>query len=139
MAEATTRAPRRFCYYVNHAGRAIVWTLVAALGLLIIAQLVFFSIHAAHMLRYPFPLDYGEGPLLAQVDQLRAHMPIWQLYADPDRAPYAIVNYPPLYHLTTLLVALPLGGALLAGRVISLAAALGAVGALWLLAQEPRT
>ena len=108
------------------------------LGLLIAAQLVFFAIHAAHMLRYPYPLDYGEGPLLAQVDLLRAGMPVWQLYADPDRAPYAVVNYPPVYHLATLLVALPLGDALLAGRLISLAAALAAVGALWLLADDRR-
>jgi hypothetical protein len=92
MAETTTSAPDRFRYYANLIGRVIVWSLVAALGLLIAAQLVFFAIHAAHMLRYPYPLDYGEGPLLAQVDLLRAGTPIWQLYADPDRAPYAIVN-----------------------------------------------
>src|SRR3954453_13343434 len=132
MAEATTPA-HRLNHYANLASRAIVWSLVATLGLLIIAQLAFFALHAAHLLRYPYPLDYGEGPLLAQVDLLRAGTPIWQLYADPDRAPYAVVNYPPLYHLATLLVALPLGDALLAGRLISLAATLAAVGALWLL------
>ncbi len=139
MAELTTPAPGRLYYYANLIGRAIAWSLVAALGLLIAAQLVFFATHAAHMLRYPYPLDYGEGPLLAQVDLLRAGMPAWQLYADPDRAPYAIVNYPPVYHLAALLVALPLGDTLLAGRLVSLAAALAAVGALWLLAREPRT
>jgi len=139
MAEVITPASRRFHYYVNIIGRAIAWSLVAALGLLIAAQLVFFSIHAAHMLGYPYPLDYGEGPLLAQVDLLRARMPIWQLYADPDRAPYAIVNYPPVYHLAALLLALPLGSALLAGRLVALAAALVAVGALGMLADGGRT
>ena len=139
MAEAITPAPRRSRHYVNLIGRASAWALVAVLGLLIAAQLVFFAIHAEHMLRYPYPLDYGEGPLLAQVDLLRAGTPVWQLYADPDRAPYVIVNYPPVYHLATLLVALPLGNALLAGRLVSLAAALAAVGALWLLSREPRT
>src|SRR6266508_1361199 len=108
MAEVITPASRRFHYYVNIISRAIAWSLVAALGLLIAAQLVFFAIHAAHMLSYRYPLDYGEGPLLAQVRLLRTAMPVWQLYADPDRAPYAIVNYPPIYHLATLLVALPL-------------------------------
>jgi hypothetical protein len=139
MAEATTSAPRDLRSYVDLAGRVIVWALLAALGLLIAIQLVFFTIHAAHLLGYPYPLDYGEGPLLAQVNLLRAGTPIWQLYADPDRAPYAVVNYPPLYHLATFLVALPLGNALLAGRLVSLAATLAAVGALWLLSQEPRT
>jgi hypothetical protein len=128
--------PDRPHYYIDRASRAITWSLVTALGLLIAAQLVFFVIHAAHMLRYPFPLDYGEGPLLAQVDLLRAGLPVWQLYADPDRAPYAVVNYPPVYHLVTLLVALPLGDALLAGRLISLAAALAAVGALGMLTKD---
>jgi hypothetical protein len=136
MAEATTPAPDRFLYYVNLTGRAIAWSLVAALGLLIGAQLAFFSIHAAHMLHYLYPLDYGEGPLLAQIDLLRSGTPIWQLYADPDRAPYAIVNYPPVYHLATLLVTLPLGDALLAGRLVSLAAALAAVGALGILTKD---
>jgi hypothetical protein len=139
MAEAITSAPRRAFYYVNLATYVIAWMLVAALGLLIAAQLVFFSIHAVHMLSYPYPLDYGEGPLLAQLDLLRHGMPLWQLYANPDRAPYAVVNYPPVYHLVTLLIALPLGNALLAGRLVSLAAALAAVGALWLLTGEPRT
>src|SRR6185436_18553307 len=77
--------------------------------------------------------------LLAQVDLLRAGMPVWQLYADPDIAPYAVVNYPPVYHIAVLLVALPLGNTLLAGRLVSLAAALAVVIALWLLARESRT
>jgi hypothetical protein len=138
MAEAITPTPRQFLYYANLTGCALAWLLIAALGMLIAAQLVFFAIHATHMLVYSFPLDYGEGPLLAQVDLLRAGTPVWQLYADPDRAPYAIVNYPPVYHLATLLVALPLGDALLAGRLVSLAAALAAVGALWLLTDGGR-
>jgi hypothetical protein len=130
MVEATTSTPSRSRHYIHIASTAFTWLLVAALGLLIVAQLVFFSIHATHILRYPYPLDYGEGPLLTQVDLLRADRPIWQLYANPDRAPYAVVNYPPVYHLATLLAALPLGNALLAGRLVSLAAALAAVGAL---------
>ena len=67
MVEAITRTPRRLRYYIDRAGRAVVWSLVVALGLLIAAQLVFFAIHATHMLHYSYPLDYGEGPLLAQV------------------------------------------------------------------------
>jgi len=109
------------------------WALLAALGLLVATQLVFFAIHAAHLLRYPYPLDYGEGPLLAQVSLLRAGTPIWRLYANPDLPPYAVVNYPPIYHLLASIVVLPLGNALLAGRLVSLAATLGALAALWAL------
>ncbi|MEO7908275.1 MAG: DUF2029 domain-containing protein [Roseiflexaceae bacterium] len=136
MAEAITPAPPGRHSDLNLLGRVIVWSLAAALGLLIVAQLVFFAIHAAHMLGYRYPLDYGEGPLLAQVDLLRAGMPVWQLYSDPNRAPYAVVNYPPAYHLATLLLALPLGDALLAGRLVSLTAALAAVGALAVLTKD---
>jgi len=135
MAEVPTAAPRRQPS-LKLLGRVIAWSLLAVLGLLIAAQLIFFAIHAAHMLGYVYPLDYGEGPLLAQVKLLRAGTPIYQLYADPDRAPYLIVNYPPIYQLATLLLALPLGNVLLAGRLISLAAALAALGALGILTTD---
>ncbi|MDQ2997532.1 MAG: DUF2029 domain-containing protein, partial [Chloroflexota bacterium] len=138
MAEVITPASRRLHSYANLVSRVLAWSLLAALGLLIAAQLAFFAIHAAHMLGYAYPLDYGEGPLLTQVGLLRAGAPAWQLYADPDRAPYAVVNYPPVYHLATLLAALPLGDALLAGRVVSLAAALAAVCALGMLTEDER-
>jgi hypothetical protein len=139
MAEVITPASRRPHNYANLASRLLAWSLLSALGLLIVAQLVFFAIHAAHILGYAYPLDYGEGPLLTQVELLRSGTSIWQLYADPDRAPYAVVNYPPVYHLATLLAALPLGDALLAGRIVSLAAALAVMGALWLLTDGGRT
>jgi hypothetical protein len=115
---------------------------IGALGLLVGLQLVFFAIHAAHMLGYPYPLDYGEGPLLAQVNLLRGGTPVWRLYADPGLPPYAVVNYPPVYHLAAALagwaVALFGGSTLLAGRLVSLAAALGCVVALWALTEDRR-
>lgn len=116
--------------------RAIGWILAGLLGLLMAAQLVFFAVHAAHLLGYRYPLDYGEGPLLAQVEQLRGGTPLWQLYSDPAAPPYLVVNYPPLYPLLAALLAWPLGNALLAGRLISLLSAIGCVIALWLLSQH---
>ncbi|HEU5103803.1 MAG TPA: DUF2029 domain-containing protein, partial [Roseiflexaceae bacterium] len=101
-------------------------------------HLSFFFVHAAHLLGYAYPLDYGEGPLLAQVGLLRSGTPVWRLYANPDSAPYTVVNYPPVYHLATLLAALPLGSVLLAGRLVSLAATLAAALALWLLTDDQR-
>lgn len=109
------------------------WGALAALALILAAQLLFFGAHAAQLLRYPYPLDYGEGPLLAQVGQLRAGTPPWRLYADPDQPPYAVVNYPPVFHALVALASLLVGAPLLAGRLVSLTAALAAVVAFWLL------
>ena len=113
--------------------RAAVGAAAALLGLVVAAHLVFFGIHAAHLLGFAYPLDYGEGPLLAQVQQLRAGVPIWRLYSDPAAPPYLVVNYPPLYPLLAALLSLPLGSPLLAGRLLSLLSAAGALAALWSL------
>jgi len=109
------------------------WAALAGLAAILALQLFFFAVHAAHLLGYPYPLDYGEGPLLAQVNLLRGGMPIWRLYGDPDLPPYAVVNYPPVYHLAAAALSLRTGNTLLAGRLVALAAALASVAALWLL------
>jgi 4-amino-4-deoxy-L-arabinose transferase-like glycosyltransferase len=106
----------------------IILTLLAGLYLL------YFFDHAYQLLRFAFPIDYGEGPLLAQVDRLRAGTPIWQLYGDPAEPPFQIVNYPPLYLLLTAGLAQLTGSPLLAGRLIGLIATLGTVIALGFLA-----
>ncbi len=109
-----------------------------ALAVLVAAYLASFAAHALLLLSFRFPLDYGEGPLLAQVERLRSGIPIWRLYADPAASPYLIVNYPPVYLLLTATLT-PLTGAVLsAGRLISLLAALGAVAALAVLATTSR-
>jgi len=139
MAETTSRSPARAQQYVPIVGRLVVWSLVAALGLLVVAHLLFFAVHATQLLAYPYPLDYGEGPLLAQVGLLRQGLPLWRLYSDPGAPPYAVVNYPPVYHLVSALVSAIVGDALLAGRLVSLAATFGAVAALWALSDGGRT
>ncbi|MEM8532963.1 MAG: DUF2029 domain-containing protein [Chloroflexota bacterium] len=122
--------------------RLITWSLALLLGLVITANGVFLLVHGYHLLSYPYPLDYGEGPLLAQVDLLRQGTPLWQLYSDPAATPYAVVNYPPFYHITAWIgstIAGPftangqLDATLLAGRLVSLVCMVGAVAALWVL------
>ncbi len=137
MADAYSQPPRAARLWP--LGRLLAWAALGMLALVVGAQLVFFAIHAAHMLGYPFPLDYGEGPLLAQIGMLRGGTPIWQLYANPDQPPYFVVNYPPVYPLAAALAALLTGDALLAGRLVSLAATCAALAALWQLAQGPAT
>lgn len=89
-----------------------------------------FLVHASNMLFHPFPVDYGEGPLLAQVQQLRAGVPVWKLYSDPSVVPYLVVNYPPLYPMATALLSMVTGNIVLAGRLLSLLATAGCVSAL---------
>lgn len=104
-----------------------------ALGLLAIAYLLYAAAHVRQLLAFPFPLDYGEGPLVAQVERLRAGVPIWRLYADPENAPFLIVNYPPLYLVLTAVLTPLTGSVLIAGRLLSLVATLAAMGAIaWL-------
>lgn len=108
----------------------VVVGLVAAAG----AYLASFAAHAWLLTTYPYPLDYGEGPLLTQVRMLWAGTPVWDLYRSPAAPPYTIVNYPPTYPLLVAMVSLPLQNVLLAGRLVSLFAAVGCVGAVVLLA-----
>lgn len=108
--------------------------LIALTGL----YLWYFADHAGLLLAHPYPLDYGEGPLLAQVERLRAGAPIWQLYADPAAPPYLVVNYPPLYLLLCAGLAPIAGSTLAAGRLLSLIGALASTAALALLARSGR-
>ncbi len=101
--------------------------------------LLLFAVHVWRMLAYPYPLDYGEGPLLAQADMLREGLPLWRLYRDPATPPYTVVNYPPLYPLVAAGAGAIAGNTLLAGRLLSLLAAAGGVGALVALAAPPDT
>jgi hypothetical protein len=114
---------------------------LGALTMLVGVHLVFFAIRAWHVLTFPYPLDYGEGPLLAQVNHLRSGASLPHLYGDPAQPPYLVVNYPPVYLIVTSLVAplldwtLP-GSAttLLAGRLVTFCATLICALLIWRLA-----
>jgi hypothetical protein len=133
MIESPASASTRPSSLLQLLLRLALWAALAGLAAILVLQLFFFAVHAAHLLRYPYPLDYGEGPLLAQVDLLRGGTPIWRLYGDPDLPPYAVVNYPPIYHLAAAALSLLTRNTLLAGRLVALAAALASVAALWRL------
>lgn len=106
----------------------VVLSLAVAAGSVV--YLISFFVHASNMLAHPFPVDYGEGPLLAQVQQLRAGVPVWKLYSDPSVAPYLIVNYPPLYPMATAMLSMVTGNSVIAGRLLSLLATAGCVSAI---------
>jgi hypothetical protein len=109
-----------------------------ALAALAAAYLIYFADHGRQLLAFPYPLDYGEGPLQAQVDRLRAGVPVWELYGDPSAPPFLIVNYPPLYLLLSAALAPLAGSTLVAGRLVSLLAALGCAAAIAVLARPGR-
>ncbi len=115
--------------------RVLLRAIQVALAALTAAYLIYFADHGLQLLGFAYPLDYGEGPLLAQVERLREGTPIWRLYADPARPPFLIVNYPPVYPPGVALIAPLTGSVLSAGRLLSLLSALAVVGAIALLAR----
>ncbi len=75
-------------------------------------------------LTFPFPLDYGEGPILDQVSRLAHFENIYRnSFATP---PYTVSNYPPLFHLIQLPFAWLFGPAYWYGRLISIVSAITA-------------
>jgi len=80
--------------------------------------------HARSVLEFPYPIDYGEGPLLDQVARLAAFKNIYQ--RDISVPPYTITNYPPLYPLVQVPFYWIFGPELWYGRVISLLSVIAA-------------
>ena len=68
-------------------------------------------------IRFPYPLDYGEGPLLDQSIRLARLESIYQ--RDISQMPYVIANYPPLFVSLQVPFVWAVGPAFWYGRVIS--------------------
>lgn len=92
------------------------WTAYGALAL--------FARHAWAAVSFPYPLDYGEGPILDQALRLARLQNIYR--ADITTPPYTISNYPPLYPLAHVPFVWLFGPAFWYGRAISLLGALAA-------------
>ena len=93
-----------------------------ATAVLLLAQswaLMLFLRHGWDALAFPFPLNYGEGPLLDQAVRLANFEGIYS--SDLTRAPYTISNYPPFYLLVQAPFVWLFGPELWYGRLISLA------------------
>jgi hypothetical protein len=102
--------------------RATLTTLVTMVptGLLLLALVggaVLFAVDGARVIAFPYPMDYGEGPLLAQTRALGRRENIYR--ADLASPPYTISNYPPLYPLVLSPVARLAGPAFWYGRLLS--------------------
>ena len=112
-ADAVSRASAR-------ASRLLVIALFATL--LTVMGFVLWNWYRA--LSFPYPLDYGEGPLLAHAVRLAHGDPV---YVVPGAAPpWTVVNYPPVYPLLNAVGSMLAGPAFWYGRLLSM---LGAVAA----------
>ncbi len=78
--------------------------------------------HAQAALTFPFPLDYGEGPILDQVLGLTRLENIYR--PDISTPPYTITSYPPLFQLIQVPFAHIFGPAFWYGRAISILSAI---------------
>ena len=76
-----------------------------------------FLIYQVQAVSHPYPLDYGEAPLVDQAMRLAAGQNIYR--PGLSSPPYTISNYPPLYVLSMAPFVGLFGPSFLAGRVIS--------------------
>ena len=79
------------------ARRVALWV---ATVLLLLAQglaVLLFLRHGWQALAFPYPLNYGEGPLLDQSVRLAAFENIYR--TNLSAPPYVVANYPPLFML----------------------------------------
>jgi hypothetical protein len=107
---------------VAHAGvRTRRLALGIAIALLALTQglaVLLFVRHGWDALVFPYPLNYGEGPLLDQTVRLAHFQTIYR--TDLSRPPYVVSNYPPLFMLVQVPFVWLFGPALWYGRLISL-------------------
>jgi hypothetical protein len=110
--------------------------IVLGLALLLLAARLGISLFeyarlAGAALDFPFPLDYGEGPILDQTLRLAQFENIYRdSFASP---PYTVSNYPPLFQLIQLPFARIVGPAFWYGRLVSILSAVIAAGLIGLI------
>lgn len=80
------------------------------------ALLVFLE-HSWRVLQFPYPIDYGEGPLLDQVVRLSQFQEIYR--SDLSTPPFILASYPPLYQLLQAPLVALFGPTFWFGRAIS--------------------
>lgn len=82
------------------------------------AALILYAQNAAAAIQFPYPLEYGEGPVLDQVMRIARLQNIYR--SDFAAPPYTVTNAPPLFMLLQAPFAWAVGPAFWYGRVISL-------------------
>ena len=85
--------------------------------LVLIAAAGLFATDGARVIRFRYPMDYGEGPLLDQTMRLGRLESIYRL--NPTSPPYTVSNYPPVYPLALSPLGRVWGPAFWYGRLLS--------------------
>jgi len=98
--------------------RVALWIAVAFLLLAQGLAALLFLRHGWEALAFPYPLNYGEGPLLDQSVRLAEFENIYR--TNLSAPPYVVANYPPLFMLAQVPFVWLFGPALWYGRLISL-------------------
>ena len=131
MYQASVTAARS---RANASRLLVLATMLVALALLAWDAQAFLAA-AVRAIRYPFELDYGEGIVWQQAEQMRAGT----AYGAITGFPAIVFHYPPLYHTITL-GACALSGTdmLMAGRAVSVAATVAVSVAASLLAHPAK-
>lgn len=81
-----------------------------------------FALYSVLAAAHPYPMDYGEAPLIDQAMRLAKGQNIYR--ANLDSAPYTIANYPPLYQISLIPFLNTFESPFQAGRIISILATL---------------
>jgi ABC-type sugar transport system permease subunit len=120
VARDTSRAP------AAPPQRILLWVATAAFLLAGTWAASLFVNHGLATLAFPYPLNYGEGPLLDQAARLADLKNIYP--ADLSKPPYVVSNYPPLFVLLQAPLVWIFGPGFLYGRAISLVSTVAAAG-----------
>ena len=94
------------------------WGAVAFLTLAQGVAVLLFVRHGWQALSFPYPLNYGEGPLLDQALRLARFENIYR--TNLSTPPYVVANYPPLFMAAQVPFVWLFGPAMWYGRLISL-------------------
>ena len=100
--------------------KAMLWAATAVFGLAGAWTAYLFARHGLDALAFPYPLNYGEGPLLDQAARMAELRTIYP--SEISEPPYAISNYPPLFLLLQSPLVWLFGPAFWYGRALSLVA-----------------
>ena len=99
----------------------MILVVTAALAVHLISALAHLD-HSLTLITYPVTLDYGEGPILYQIDAVSNGE---SMYGPINEIPYAVGNYPPVYHFASWFMTAFIDDLMSAGRLVSFLAALG--------------
>ena len=119
----------------NQKTLTLPWIIFILASLLLLARLGIalfeYSLLARAALNFPFPLDYGEGPILDQTLRLADFENIYRSsFASP---PYTVSAYPPLFQLIQVPLTWIVGPAFWYGRLLSILSAVSAAGLIGLI------